>query len=48
MIDPDVFDESISKAVRKHCGTTFDNFIAALAGFGLGVAVTGFSLYYFV
>jgi hypothetical protein len=48
MIDPDVFDESISKAVRKHCCTTFDNFIAALVGFGLGVAVTGFALYYVV
>lgn len=45
MIDPDIFDESISKAVRKHCGTTFDNFIIALFGFGCGVATMGFLLY---
>ena len=46
MIDPEVFDESVERAVRKHCGTTFDNFIAALVGFGLGVAAMGMAMYW--
>jgi hypothetical protein len=45
MIDPEVFDESVERAARKHCGTTFDNVIAALVGFGLGVAAMGFGLW---
>ena len=44
MIDPDVFDESIEKAVRKHCGT-FDKFILALFAFGCGVFLTGMVMY---
>jgi hypothetical protein len=46
MIDPDVFDESVERAVRKHCGTTFDKFIAALVGFGCGVFFTGMAMYW--
>jgi hypothetical protein len=45
MIDPEVFDESVERAARKHCGTTFDNVIAALVGFGLGVATMGFGIW---
>lgn len=46
MIDPEVFDEAVDKAVRSRC-KAFDTFILALFSFGVGVFVTGMALYYF-
>ena len=46
MIDPEVFDEAVDRAVRARC-KAFDTFILALFSFGCGVFVTGMALYYF-
>lgn len=45
MIDPEVFDEAVDKAVRARC-KAFDTFILALFSFGCGVFCTGMMLYW--
>lgn len=49
MIDDDLMREIMEKQAKDmELQCKFDRFVMVLFSFGLGVAVAGFSLYYFV